>query len=213
MSFATKSFFLLAGLTSLSLALPTYPDAQPATAAVFTSKQYNIYPRIANSAEDLVPHMDLKWSRDAGKVEVTQSIVVFSGVPAEAKTCRLKWRQSDTPGLFSQAVVGSVTVLQVADDDFPTGAPAQPVTRESTQAHVDLGLVRGTINFENWVGAPGQSHNGPQLSCGEKIVLRLTLDEPTELQWANPATATDDPRVFLVTDLDEQSGLYVEVTY
>jgi hypothetical protein len=172
---------------------PTVADATPTATAleITVPRSFNIYPQIVDSAEDPVPHVDLK--KTAAEGIVTTNALLFENVPANAQNCRLQWRSEkvDDKSMFFVTGNGLVSSRQLL------GFPSGDVTFESIKPFQDNNTdFRASMDFTGWESSPG-THGGPRMVCGEQVAVELMGAE----------TGDGENRVFIANT--ETNGMYL----
>lgn len=137
----------------------------------------------------------------SGSMDINQ-VGVFSGIPAEAKSCSLGWKQGDAASRsFKVTGNGRVSVFQIEGIDATDGvswSEVEGATVTSTEFGPDL---------TNWdspsIGAT--DHGSWGLTCAETIYLKFATHKGPE------DTGSDEYRnVYL--EQDDNNGFYVSYT-
>ncbi|KAK6218829.1 hypothetical protein QIS74_06038 [Colletotrichum tabaci] len=198
---SSKIFLALASILSLAASLPHTPRecSQPVTPGVIAHPQhFNIYQSDSqpNHPTDNVPHLDLHTN-------ITRQVVVFTGIPATAKTCSLGWRQGPVETrIFRVDGSGLVSSRQLKTEGFPTWTKGSDVLiNPTTIAPFQEGSEFSSgMDFTFWdqpdFSAPA-THAGPSVKCEERIVVELAVN----------LNSGQDGRVFMQDDAE--NGLFI----
>ncbi|CAH0040166.1 unnamed protein product [Clonostachys rhizophaga] len=140
---------------------------------------YNLYPLEPERSEAPIQAIHVETYRGQS---IREQVVVFKGIPPEARLCQLKWAQAPTPNQVFIAKYGSNTEPGIstrqlsgfpAEGVAPSYASVQPFDTKAPE-------TSPTINFENW-DTPGSSgtREGGDMVCAETIYLKLAFKNTT----------------------------------
>ncbi|GJC93233.1 hypothetical protein ColKHC_02059 [Colletotrichum higginsianum] len=185
---SSKIFLALASILSLAASLPHTPrECSQTVTPVGLSTQ---------PPQDNVPHLDLHSN-------ITRQVVVFTGIPAAAKTCSLGWRQGPVETrIFRVDGSGLVSSRQLKAEGFPTWTKGSDVLiNPTTIAPFQEGSEFSSgMDFTFWdqpdFSAPA-THAGPSVKCEERIVVELAVN----------LNSGQDGRVFMQDDAE--NGLFI----
>ncbi|RSL49837.1 hypothetical protein CEP54_012252 [Fusarium duplospermum] len=152
---------------------PNKPDAECPSGSGQTvltpSAIYNIFPKSPNVAQAAVSGVRLESYDGASQVE---QVVVFSGIPAEAKTCSFGWKQGEKLDRIF-IVRGSDGVSNVRQlSGFPEG---KDVTYNSIKPFDDAEKNVGGIDFANWDDLDPATHGAGSVDCAETLYFKVSL--------------------------------------
>lgn len=151
---------------------------------------YNIFPKYPDVAQDAVSGVRLESYDSASQVE---QVVVFSGIPAKAKTCSFGWKQGEKLGRIF-IVRGSDGVSDVRQlSGFPKG---KDVSYNSIKPFDDAEKNVGGIDFANWDDLDPATHSAGMVDCAETLYFKVSL--------RNGDSGT---KVFLIQD--ENNGFHI----
>ncbi|RBR04414.1 uncharacterized protein FIESC28_11567 [Fusarium coffeatum] len=193
-SFA-NTFLALASLLAVSSAAPTVvPRASscPSTgkARAQPSALYNVYPSAPNVAKKS-PGFHIETYNNASQVE---QLLVFSDIPAEAKSCSVGWAQGERPEriFIVKGGDGLTSVKQLSG--FPD---AKNVNYNTAKEFDTIDESVGAADFTNWDDLPAQGHIIGSIDCKSSIYLKAALRNPD-----------GNTKVFL--EQNSKNGLYIE---
>ncbi|KAM0420282.1 hypothetical protein ACHAPT_011943 [Fusarium lateritium] len=130
---------------------------------------YNIFPKNPDVAQDAVSGVRLESFDGASQVE---QVVVFSGIPSEAKTCSFGWKQGEKLDRVF-IVRGSDGVSDVRQlSGFPEG---KDVTYDSIKPFDDAKKNVGGIDFANWDDLDPATHDAGSVDCAETLYFKVSL--------------------------------------
>ncbi|KAF9772106.1 hypothetical protein IL306_010223 [Fusarium sp. DS 682] len=196
MPFLTSTFTALTCLLAVSSAVPTaLPRASgncPSTgkpARQEPSALYSIFPGSPDVAKKSVG-FNVATYNNASQIE---QLLVFTGIPAEAKKCTLGWAQGEQPERLFIAKGGDGLTEFKQLSGFPTKA----VTYNTAKEFDTPGESAGAADFTNWDDLPAQSHIIGNIDCKSTIYLKAALRNPN-----------GNTKVFL--EQSEKNGVYIE---
>ncbi|KAH6692540.1 hypothetical protein F5X68DRAFT_59153 [Plectosphaerella plurivora] len=132
---------------------------------------HDIFPEHPSRARGPVNGVHLETFSNASQVE---QVVVFSGIPASAKSCAIGWKQAarlDRVFVFrgSEGVTGIRPL-----SGFPAEGAA--VTHDSIQPFDKAEAELGALDFANWDESSGASgHVGTTIDCSETMYFKFAL--------------------------------------
>ncbi|KAF4461533.1 hypothetical protein FALBO_11673 [Fusarium albosuccineum] len=146
-------------------------DARPAVVPragtrLEPSGLYNIFPESPDLSKDSLG-FHLETYNNASQVE---QVLVFSGIPAGAKTCSVGWDQGER--IERVFIVKGGNAL--AGVKQLSGFPDNEVTYNTIKPFAD-GEEFGGADFTNWDDLPAQGHNIGSVDCAETLYLKVAL--------------------------------------
>ncbi|KAM5349770.1 hypothetical protein ACJ41O_006275 [Fusarium nematophilum] len=137
------------------------------------SALYNIFPKHPDLAKGAVKGVHLESYNNASQVE---QVVVFSGIPADAKSCSFGWEQGERISRVF-IVKGGDALSDVKQlSGFP--AEGEDVTYASVKPFDDAEENVGGIDFTNWDDLDASSHLAGGLDCAETLYFKVKLRNP-----------------------------------
>jgi len=148
---------------------PTGSDA----AELVPSALYDIFPKHPDLVKGTVSGVHVEAYDDASQVE---QVLVFTGIPAEAKECRFGWKQGERiERVF--VIDGANALSQVRQlSGFPEGN--QDVSFNSIRPFADAGKDIGSVDFTNWQTSGATTHDGGSVNCAEAMYFKVSLKDP-----------------------------------
>ena len=143
------------------------------TAIISQPTMYNLYPSLPTAAEAPVSFIQIQQHDNRS---IYEQAAVFTGIPAEATSCTLGWRQADASArLF--VVVGSALVASLQLQGFPTGSPPV-VSWASVEPFVEASNTTALHpDFTAWDKIQdANDHIAGGITCAQEIYLKLALD-------------------------------------
>ncbi|KAK7409403.1 hypothetical protein QQX98_008412 [Neonectria punicea] len=194
-SVLTSMACLLAVSNALPHATPRAASKCPAPgeqARHAPSNLYNIFPKAPDVAKDSLG-FHLETYQNASRVE---QVLVFTGIPANAKSCSVGWDQGDrTERVFivkgGDALTGVKQLSGFPDNNKVTYNTIKPFDT----AENDL----GGADFTNWDDLEPQGHTVGAIDCTDSIYLKAALRNPN-----------GNTKVFL--NQDDDNGVYISYT-
>ncbi|KAH7040840.1 uncharacterized protein B0I36DRAFT_379727 [Microdochium trichocladiopsis] len=142
---------------------------------------YNIYPDTPDKSEPSTSYIDIQNLSDR---EEREQVVVFKGIPADAKVCTLGWIQAVTAEReFTVEENGSTKVK--AFYEFPS--PPDCGTDEEEEVTVNYGVIEPlssastalelSPDFTFWNDTPSAvNHTAGTVPCAEAIYLHVRIN-------------------------------------
>jgi hypothetical protein len=130
---------------------------------------HDIFPERPSHARGPVSGIHLETFSNASQVE---QAVVFTGIPAAAKSCAVGWKQA---GRLERVFVfrGSDGVTGVRQlSGFPFDG--ERVTHDSLK-HFDTADELGALDFANWDETGAAGHVGATVDCAESMYFKFAL--------------------------------------
>ncbi|KAJ4114681.1 hypothetical protein NW760_001604 [Fusarium oxysporum] len=196
MSFLANTFTALTCLLAVAGAVPTaLPRASgncPSTGK--TTRQepsalYSVFPGSPDVAKKSVG-FNVATYNNASQIE---QLLVFTGIPAEAKKCTLGWAQGEQPErLFIVKGGDALTEFKQL-----SGFPGKAVTYNTAKEFDTAGESVGAADFTNWDDLPAQTHIVGNIDCKSIVYLKAALRNPN-----------GNTKVFL--EQSDKNGVYIE---
>jgi hypothetical protein len=125
-------------------------------------------------------------------------VAMFTGIPRDAKSCRIGWRQKALPRTFGVEDNGRVAFQVIPR--LP-----QPVTYNAVRGLVDVNASERTMDFTFWDQSPGAvEHDNGDVPCSENIYVYLTP--------ANGVTGGVFMQGSSEVPAEEQQGVFIDYT-
>ncbi|PKS11612.1 hypothetical protein jhhlp_001762 [Lomentospora prolificans] len=168
---------------------PTEGQCTGTATTVIPEVLYNIYPEHGDLAANEVSGAHLESYDDASQVE---QVVVFRGIPAEAKECKFGWRQGERIER-SFVITGEHGLAKVKQ--LP-GLPEDDITFNSVKSFDDAAKEIGAVDFTNWHTLGPFIHPTGNIDCAETVYIKLNLKD-----------GEGNTQVFL--EQNDENGFYV----
>lgn len=158
---------------------------------------YNIYPLQPDRADLPVDNIHLQYLEDGIELE---QVIVFRGIPAEAKTCSLNWvTGSELDRVFVANENGLIKFTQLAGLPFNGQISANSIEGFETENTFYANMTGG----DKVKGAVGGITSG-DFDCAGELYFKAQIESDTTMF----DQSTEEGHVFL--EQNEKSGLYIK---
>jgi hypothetical protein len=100
-------------------------------------------------------------------------VALFRGIPKDAKTCQIGWRQNGSPAQVFKTFGDGGRLSTKLIPSLPS-----PVTYSAVRALVPAEAPETSLDFTNWdTYTTPEEHNGGNVPCSESIYVYLTLTD------------------------------------
>lgn len=134
---------------------------------------YDILPQKSDISKGLVSGVHLESWDDASQIE---QVVVYQGIPADAKTCSFRWRQGDR--LDRTFLVKNSTALAGVRKLSGFPADGESVTSNSIKSFDNSETDVGSADFSFWDTFPASTHIVGSVNCSETLYFKIGLRNP-----------------------------------
>ena len=150
--------------------------SSPKTCQSFVTSNYNVFP---DQPQESTANSTFLWvSQDSNGRNRRDQVMVFSGVPATAKNCQLRWTVPDKERIFAFAHNGLMEVypLKLDNKKFKDVLGEKKITWDSVKG-LKPEKNSGTADTTNWPQVePARLHLvGALPTCGTEIAVLLSL--------------------------------------
>lgn len=194
MSFFTKAAISVLCLTGFAAAAPRHMPRACTSGTVNVPEMYNLYPQEPSRTSSAISQWHVETFSNKSQLE---QAAVFSKIPAEAKSCYLRWKQAGKSDR-TFIVDGSNALVRVRQ---LSGFPTADVSYTSVKAFDTLDPKTNPVALDltAWDDIDVATHNGGNIDCAEEIHLLLYLDNPNGNTKA-------------LLEQDANNGLYIDYT-
>ncbi|RMJ20089.1 hypothetical protein BHE90_008930 [Fusarium euwallaceae] len=159
------------GMPTINIARQTADDCSTSeTTRHGPAANYNVFPKYPDLAKNALG-FHLETYNNASQVE---QVVVFKGIPANAKDCSVGWDQGERISRTFIVKGGDALAGVRQLSGFPEGA----VTYNSVQPFDNAEKDVGGADFTNWDDLAPQGHLTGGIDCAETLYLKVALRNP-----------------------------------
>ncbi|KAJ3548134.1 hypothetical protein NM208_g1160 [Fusarium decemcellulare] len=131
---------------------------------------YEVFPKHPSLAKDTVSAVHLETYDNASQVE---QVLVFSGIPTEAKSCSFGWSQGERIDrtFIAKGSNGLANIRQLS------GLPKEgaDVTYNAIKPFDDAEESLGSADFTNWDDLGPNPHGAGSFNCAETVYFKVAL--------------------------------------
>lgn len=169
-------FIQIVLITCLALTGEARPLSRSDSIIIVEPTMYQISP--ISPSHSAGPVSQLEVMR-CGDVSVLENIVVFEGIPSNAKTCELRWEQAAKAERTEFAVArnGLLAAQQISglpEEGYVNWGNIRPIVEDA----VEQGLPLLHPETTGWVAIETpEVHIAGYIDCAETIYLRIQVDD------------------------------------